>query len=72
MAITLTFLASMGPRHFSRGIWAHGVSVPPQYISFNGATAFQPWNPHLGEPHDASAHCFNGATAFQPWNRPFF
>ncbi len=60
--------ASKEPRLFSRG------KVMPQRakaridMSFNGATAFQPWK---AEMQTGGVVCFatgfNGATAFQPW-----
>ena len=37
-------IASMGPRHFSRGIDCYCDYIASHYGSFNGATAFQPWN----------------------------
>ena len=36
-------VASMGPRHFSRGSPHEAVSLHNHPNSFNGATAFQPW-----------------------------
>ena len=36
--------ASMGPRHFSRGINPAASGETSSLRSFNGATAFQPWN----------------------------
>ena len=37
--------ASMGPRHLSRGIAAIKNLQERHLISFNGATASEPWNP---------------------------
>ncbi|MDI3463213.1 MAG: hypothetical protein OJF50_002034 [Nitrospira sp.] len=36
--------ASMGPRHFSRGIRTSTGKRAITSTCFNGATAFQPWN----------------------------
>ena len=36
---------------------------------FNGATAFEPWNPISSSFLSTVSGAFNGATAFEPWNR---
>ena len=61
--------ASMGPRHFCRGIpesrlrrarsfsllqWGHGISAVESFQSGTGGVTIN--------------RCFNGATAFLPWN----
>ncbi len=39
--------ASMGPRHLSRGITDAQWADICGYFGFNGATAFEPWNPKI-------------------------
>ena len=62
--------ASMGPRHFCRGITENGVFPMSALLRFNGATAFLPWNQRTKPNSQRIGTCFNGATAFLPWN-PF-
>ncbi len=59
----------MGPRHLSRGIRNTRILVTHFKITFNGATAFEPWNrPGIRLHRVAWSRAFNGATAFEPWN----
>ena len=46
----------MGPRHFCRGISAWPSNRRAPYSSFNGATAFLPWNQFLHGDHLAGDH----------------
>jgi len=39
-------------------------------ISFNGATAWEPWRPARGGPTRRYTDRFNGATAWEPWRQP--
>mgnify|MGYP001105875551 CR=1 FL=1 len=59
----------MGPRHLSRGIQGESGEENRIDPSFNGATAFEPWNQGSQVPRAAVHPCFNGATAFEPWNQ---
>jgi len=43
LRIEIDRIASMGPRHFSRGSLADDLALALRGSSFNGATAFQPW-----------------------------
>ncbi len=60
----------MGPRHLSRGIQGESGEENRIDPSFNGATAFEPWNRLRSGNCPLLATCFNGATAFEPWNQP--
>ena len=65
---------SMGPPPFSDGNWLGVMAGGRRLSPFNGATAFQRWEPLSGKltsrplsPFKLSP--FNGATAFQRWKR---
>ena len=62
--------ASMGPRPFSRGNWLGIARADRGRVSFNGATAFQPWKSPRSRSPRRGWEGFNGATAFQPWKCP--
>jgi len=48
--MTISQIASMGPRHLSRGILNHEASRAVLEVGFNGATASEPWNLVLPVP----------------------
>ncbi len=59
----------MGPRHLSRGIARRPQRIRRRDFRFNGATAFEPWNPASTCVAVRPSSRFNGATAFEPWNQ---
>ena len=62
------FVASMGPRHFSRGK-CKGLRLDRQVVNGlqwgHGISAVERWTGNNPQPETRSR--FNGATAFQPW-----
>ena len=61
--------ASMGPRLLSRGNLTNDQTFDTETYSFNGATAFEPWEPGSLFVLVSMSARFNGATAFEPWER---
>ena len=62
------FVASMGPRHFSRGKIDLGVKPTAFQLKLqwgHGISAVE--SSWLGMGHGGEHQGFNGATAFQPW-----
>ena len=66
--MTIKQLASMGPRHLSRGISKPHSTIIFRPCRFNGATASEPWNPTQPVGLTVFLESFNGATASEPWN----
>ena len=61
--------ASMGPRLLSRGNALRQVHLGSFPKRFNGATAFEPWEPKMASRLFGNTSSFNGATAFEPWEQ---
>jgi len=65
--VSRAYLASMGPRRWSRGRAMPLRRSVASTWCFNGATAMEPWKSWRRGPGPKTRHCFNGATAMEPW-----